>query len=215
MLMNQSLLREHRLKAGLSQVELAARAGTTQPSINRLETGQTQLTKKWAERLAPHLGIDPKQLLFGAESDKVKNVQRLRVVGTAAAGVWRDITLYEANEDAQELTIATDERFYHARQYALHIVGDSMNLLFPDGSYVTCVDFAESGLALKPGMIVHVERRQGHLIETTVKAISATGRKLEPRSTNTAHKPLTMNGDDSTEIVVRGIVTGSWNPINI
>jgi len=60
-----SNVREYRLTAGLSQVELAARAGTTQPTINRLENGGSKLTKEWAERLAPHLKTSAEKLLFG------------------------------------------------------------------------------------------------------------------------------------------------------
>lgn len=58
-------VREYRLSVGLSQVELAAKAGTSQPSINRLEKGETKLTKEWAERLAPHLKTTAEKLLFG------------------------------------------------------------------------------------------------------------------------------------------------------
>jgi transcriptional regulator with XRE-family HTH domain len=58
-------LRAYRELSGLSQVELAALAGTTQPTIFRLERGETKLTKEWAERLAPHLGTTAEALMFG------------------------------------------------------------------------------------------------------------------------------------------------------
>ncbi|SFL17881.1 S24 family peptidase [Methylorubrum salsuginis] len=59
-----SALRHFRSKAGLSQAALASAAGTSQPQIKRLETGERTLTKDWAERLAPHIGIDARTLLF-------------------------------------------------------------------------------------------------------------------------------------------------------
>lgn len=62
-------LRAFREAKGLSQNELASFAGTSQPQINRLESGQRKLSKEWAERLAPHLGISPEQLLFGPPAD--------------------------------------------------------------------------------------------------------------------------------------------------
>lgn len=41
----------------MSQQQLADLVGTSQPQIKRLEKGQRKLTKEWAERLAPHLGL--------------------------------------------------------------------------------------------------------------------------------------------------------------
>lgn len=57
-------LRQLREAAGLSQTELGDLAGTSQPQIQRLETGDRKLTKEWASRLAPHLGVSPERLLF-------------------------------------------------------------------------------------------------------------------------------------------------------
>lgn len=53
-----------RKDAGLTQARLAELAGTTQPQIRRLENGDRELTKRWAERLAPHLNVTPERLLF-------------------------------------------------------------------------------------------------------------------------------------------------------
>src|SRR5438477_12081611 len=52
-------LREER---GLSQARLAELAGCSQPDIFRLETGHARTTAEWAERLAPHLGVEPRDL---------------------------------------------------------------------------------------------------------------------------------------------------------
>ncbi|CAO4171141.1 LexA family transcriptional regulator [Methylorubrum extorquens] len=59
-----SALRHFRTKAGLSQQALATAAGTSQPQIKRLEAGERTLSKKWAEQLAPHLGVTAEALLF-------------------------------------------------------------------------------------------------------------------------------------------------------
>ncbi|WP_231711130.1 LexA family transcriptional regulator [Xanthobacter dioxanivorans] len=48
----------------MSQEALAKLVGTSQAQIDRLEKGQRKLTKEWAVRIAPHLGIDPSDLLF-------------------------------------------------------------------------------------------------------------------------------------------------------
>lgn len=58
-------IRKLREQRGLTQTELARRVHTSQPQINRLEAGERQLSKEWAEKLAPHLGISPVDLMFG------------------------------------------------------------------------------------------------------------------------------------------------------
>jgi len=50
------LVRDRRLEQGLSQSELAARAGMTQPALSRLEAGGTVPTIPVLDRLAAALG---------------------------------------------------------------------------------------------------------------------------------------------------------------
>lgn len=56
-------LRAWREFRGLSQVELAERAGTTHQVIGYLERGRTQLSAKWLRKLAPALDTTPGMLL--------------------------------------------------------------------------------------------------------------------------------------------------------
>ncbi|WP_247893431.1 XRE family transcriptional regulator [Azospirillum endophyticum] len=56
-------MRELRQAAGLSQEKLAELAGTSQPQINKLETGQRKMTVDWAVKLAGPLGVEPTALL--------------------------------------------------------------------------------------------------------------------------------------------------------
>jgi transcriptional regulator with XRE-family HTH domain len=73
-------LRAFREKAGLSQQQLAEKAGTSQPQIVRLEKepdedDYREMTVSWALRLAPPLGITPielfPQLLESLRSDSI------------------------------------------------------------------------------------------------------------------------------------------------
>lgn len=56
-------LREFRQAAGLSQERLAELIGSSQPTIQKLETGRMRLTVDYAARLGPALGIHPDELL--------------------------------------------------------------------------------------------------------------------------------------------------------
>lgn len=66
MIAAMSTLRALRQAAGLSQEKLAELAGTSQPQINKLETGQRKMTVDWAVKLAAPLGVEP-TLLLGLE----------------------------------------------------------------------------------------------------------------------------------------------------
>lgn len=209
-------IRNLREAQGLTQAQLAKLVGTSQPQIRRLEAGERKLTKEWAKRLAPHLQTTAKELMFDvAEEDaSTFEVEGLPIVGTSRAGDWLDITMIDAGEhDYETIPVARNARFPRARQYALLVSGDSMNLVFAEGTYVTCVDFADSGLSLTPGMIVHVERTLAgrQLVETTVKKVGVN--ELLPLSSNPIHKPLPISGNGDTEITVRGVVIGKWEPI--
>lgn len=153
------------------------------------------------------------------ESVREADLGTLPVVGIIEAGQFRDITLMDQDEEFETINVARDPRFPRARQYALKVNGDSMNELFADGSYVTAVDFWDSGLDPKDGLIVHVERRiaDTHLVETTLKQIKRDGAvvMLQPRSTNPKHKPIPMEGEKGSEIVIRGVITGKWEPMRI
>lgn len=51
-------------RAGLNGAQLARKAGCQPPEISRLIAGNRKITPAWAKRLAPHLGIDPADLIF-------------------------------------------------------------------------------------------------------------------------------------------------------
>lgn len=204
-----SRLRDLRQKAGISQQALADRVGTSQPQIKRLEDGARKLTKEWAERLAPALHTTAEALMFGTGGPK-----GMPVLGIIEAGQFRDISLLDQSDEPPSIAVARDERFPHAEQYALQVSGDSMDELFPDGSFVTCANWADTGMHMRPGLIVHVERTIGSLVETTLKEIQGTGPfTLKPRSSNPKHKPITLTGADGVEVTVKGLVTGKWEPM--
>lgn len=215
----RNLLKHFREERKMTQATLADLIGTSQSQVNRLEHSHRKLTVEWAERIAPHLGIDAKALLFGGTPATVSDrmpVIGLYVEGTVQAGSFRDITLEVSDAEKQKIPVAVDDRFGSARQYALEVRGDSMDRQFPDRSFVTCVSWNDLGRELQPGMILHIERHRLDLVETTLKRFELiSGKKwLMPDSSNPNHHPIEINGDENTEILIKGMVTGSWRPIS-
>lgn len=215
-------LKQARIEAGYrSAAEAAEALGVNYVTYVAHENGNSGFRTDSAEKYARRFGVTLEWLLTG-RGDHAKvgaiplriEVIGLPVLGNIQAGHWLETSFAEEMGVAPELLpVARDERFPRARQYALRVLGDSMDLEYPDGSYVTCVDFAESGLPIVDGLTVHVERRRfdGQMIEITLKRVEKRGKEfiLVPRSSNPQWQPLTFDNSNA-EIVIRGIVTGGW-----
>ncbi|KAA0583663.1 helix-turn-helix domain-containing protein [Azospirillum sp. B21] len=139
-------MRELRQAAGLSQEKLAELAGTSQPQINKLETGQRKMTVDWAVKLAQPLGVEP-AVLLGLDLPAVPAAARparpamppllrtppagmqqaqaasMPVRAAARGGVDQEMFL----EDGPIDWIARPDYLKNARDpYAMYVVGESM-----------------------------------------------------------------------------------------
>jgi SOS-response transcriptional repressor LexA len=190
------------------------------------ENGNSGFKTATAEKYARKFNVSLDWLLTGRGQMSAKGVvpaeievAGLPVLGAIQAGHWLETTFLDQDGEPEMLPVARDSRFPRARQYALRIVGDSMDLDYPDGSYVTCVDFAESGLAVGPGLTVHVERHRagGQLVEITLKLVTAERGTLylTPRSSNPAHQPFALKSLGPDDVRIRGVVTGGWRRTSI
>lgn len=89
------LIRGARKRAGLSQAELAERAGTSQPAIARYETGRVEPDLSTLSRLATACGFRLELALIPVDED---DLRRLRATSTASPAA-----LVEANRRATKL----------------------------------------------------------------------------------------------------------------
>lgn len=203
--------------------ELADKVGTSIPQLIRLEKGQRKLTKEWAERIAPYLNVPPAQLLFPEASTP----PGAPVLGTVQAGVWREASEDPLHIEGWEDPIAggyeripapPDRRYPHAAVFALRVEGDSMDRVFPPGSYALCVRLADAGLGpldIAPGSVVVCQRRRHDIYEATLKRLRRSGGDivLEPDSTNPRHKPITLRPPrhaQETETTIAALVVGKY-----
>ncbi|NLS19868.1 helix-turn-helix transcriptional regulator [Rhizobium sp. P40RR-XXII] len=148
-----STIKELREKKGLSQQQLADLAGTSQPQIKRLETGERKLTKEWAERLAPHLDTIAPSLMFEMPSaaasqpesgsvhplelpnaeirGKVEGVGRkIPVYGQAVGGLDGEFIM---NGSILYEVMAPPILSHISGAYAVQVSGDSMYPRYEDG----------------------------------------------------------------------------------
>lgn len=218
-----------RKNSGYDTAADAARAlGVRLPTYYSHENGSIGLRAHVAEKYARKFKVSLDWLLTGRGEMSTSGVvahemgiEGLPLLGSIQAGHWLETTFADEGLEVEMVPVVRDQRFPHAKQYALRVVGDSMDLDYPDGSIVTCVDFAESGLALAEGMIVHVERHRGggQLVEVTLKFVERRrGGEfvLVPHSSNSKYTSIPLNGSGSdTEVFMKGIVTGGWTPAPI
>jgi len=157
-----SMIRSLREARGLTQAQLAERAATSQPQIRRLEAGERQLTKDWAQRLAPHLGVTASRLMFGDESPSDKPVandilvqsnetiggapanarlgdvlpdptEKIPVYGQAVGGVDGEFAM---NGNRLEDVFAPPSLSSVTGAYAVYVAGESMEPRYFDGEIV-------------------------------------------------------------------------------
>lgn len=208
-------IRELRQEKGLTIEALAELVGTTGATIQRLETGNRQLTEKWINKIAKCLDVQVAEL-FG--NILPVDEHGLPVLGEVQAGVWKEVDNADEAKYAV-LPIGPDPRFPGAEQFALMVRGESMNRVFPPGQYVVCVRWAQIGRGPRDGDLVIVERRRDGLVEATCKRVAIKNQKIylmpesnDPRWQNPIE--IELNGSlENDEIVVTALVIGRYEQI--
>lgn len=150
-----SVIKELRDKLKLSQADLAEAVGTSQPQIKRLESGDRKLTKEWAERLAPFLGVSAEDILFNRAKveesaqeetnlggnvfelpnavirDKVEGLGRkIPVYGQAVGGIDGEFLM---NGSVLYEVMAPPVLSNVSGAYAVQVAGESMSPRYEDG----------------------------------------------------------------------------------
>lgn len=167
-------------RAGLSSVKLAEIAGTSRQQINKLASGEREMTAIWAERLAPILKTAPELLVFPS----LRRTRAPLISWVSAGRMFEQDAVRKG--DVRKYVLAAD--LPKGDWIVLEIQGDSMNLVAPDGSYIF-VNLADDTL-VNEGFYVFTTP-QG---EATFKRYRAAekGRppRLQPFSTNPDHETI-------------------------
>lgn len=138
-----SRVRFKRDELGLTQTELAERAGTSQQAIEQLENGKTQ-RPRYLPELANVLGVTVDWLVKGSGDDNVTYVapykprQNYPLISKVQAGAW--------NEAIEAYTSRDVDHWYESDA---HIQGQGFWLLV-DGESMT----SPSGLSIPEGTLV-------------------------------------------------------------
>lgn len=167
-------IQELRRARGMTAEELAALVGTKKTQLGKLERGERRLSDHWAQRIAPHLGVEPFELF--APEGIAANFRFVPVIGLVSCGNWA-----EAVEDA---TMRVPSFYGGPRSFALRPEGDSLDLILQGAGFVI-VDPDETDLLDRKFYVVMNEEG-----ETTAKQYRASPSRLEPASRNPDHKAI-------------------------
>ncbi len=204
-------IRRLREAKSLTQTALADLVGTSQPQIRRLEASERKLSKEWAERLAPHLGVTAESLMF-PDGKKPNGLERIvspigavPVTGKVAANTWLSVDDMDFGYDDIEY-VPSASGYPVELQFALKVEGNCLNKVANHGDRLICLDIAKTGVETEDGDLVIVERSrfEGQMIERTAKRLrrTADGYELWPESTDPAHQePIKLHRVDNGDHV--------------
>ncbi|MDN5249746.1 MAG: helix-turn-helix transcriptional regulator [Alphaproteobacteria bacterium] len=145
-------LLELRKAKGLSQARLAVLANTTPGQIKHLEKGVRKLTKEWAERIAPHLGVTAQELLFPDDSVEysTKMVTRKNTSGVPILLQLSNKEWIENLGDIEELANSNLNSFdlkSDKKLFAVRLLLDLQNGLARLNELAICVPIAQGDIS--------------------------------------------------------------------
>lgn len=165
-------------------------------------------------KLADALGVEPKDLLSG-DVDAIPVGPKLYLKGEVAAGLWCDAIEWPRS-DWMPMTGAPNVNAEPAHRHFLRVKGDSMNLLYPEGSYVECVSVFGHAEAMPGKRVIVIRKREDQFCEATVKELVEIDGVLwaVPRSTNPAHQAYRLDdpGEGIEEVRIAAVVVSSVRP---
>ena len=230
-----------RLKViGISERAACLKAGVGVNTVRHMRKRDHSPKIENLVRLAAVLRVPASYLLDAAAeaetedgNDKMPlrpvSVMTVYVKGAVQAGVWADAIEWDSS-DWLPIFVPEEARYPRVERFGLQVRGNSMDRLYPAGSILITVRFADIGRGPEPGDKVVVIRRSetGDQFEATVKVYELDELNrviLWPRSTDPEHQaPIILpaasyefagNGHDGDQashpdLEISSLVIGSY-----
>lgn len=225
-------------KKGLSERKACLNAGISIDFIRDMRrNGSTPKTDKLL-KLAKSLNVDINIFLHALNDTIPLNTDTpisklpfstIYIIGQVQAGQWTQATEWP-REDWIPFPFPINTQYKDLPTFALKVKGDSMNLLYPEGSIVIAVNFCDLGRNPEDGECVVTIRRDPltDCYEATLKIVQIRDHSilLWPRSDNpdftkpiqlpkmtTRYQGNGLDGDTSSapDVMIQSLVIWSFN----
>ena len=206
-----------RKRLGLTQSELARRLGTGQGTVSKWERGKEAPRFESLETIADVLGVSNADLFDAGARDMLGIAKpagaQVGVVGAAETGAWRDSS--EVSHFSEPMIrLPYNEALEGVRLFGLFINDDSMNEVYPLGSFVFAAYLDRNSAPVHHDYVVATRHDEEGMQETIVRQyqVHADGTEwLWPRSTAPQYrKPSsTEQTDPSIMLTISGVVVAS------
>lgn len=207
-------MREIIEKSEKTQEEVGELLGLAQSSLSLILSGKRKLKNDFIMKFCEVFKVSPSDLYSSVKSIIIPH-EEIPVVGFVQAGVFGDATQIPETEQIK-ICLSLGEQYKRMRKFCLEVRGDSMDMVYPEGSILACVlleDYLSYNQALD-GKRVIVQRRNDALeVESTVKEYrSIDGRVwLMPHSKSGKYTPIILSDDGGqSNATIIGVVVGSY-----
>ncbi len=162
---------------GLSASALARLIGVSRAAVAQWEADETAPTAENLQKISQALDVtlvEPRpQMVLGSLGRRP--VDEMPVVGAVQASAWLEI---DGDFDApvEHIPVLRNPRYTRARQFALKVVGTSMNKVVQPGEYVIVASWPDLGTELRDGELVVVRRERAMTYEVTLKRARWNGK---------------------------------------
>lgn len=177
-------IREWRDKSGLTQEQLAERAGMTKSMISEIESGKKRLHDDHVMALAAAFAIGPEMLLLDPIASETA-FRMVPLVSWVSAGAFREVGQAMPTDEFPAVEVAG---LPPGDWFALTVEGDSMDRISPPGSIIL-VNRRDKKLVPNACYVIANE-----LGEATYKRYRPSPERFEPVSVRSDLDPIFPDG---------------------
>ena len=185
-------IKQRMRERGVRQIDLANALGLLPNKVSLSLTGKRRFTVREMDIV--------RQLLTAEAVELPPPLPMIPVIGQVAASGWQSAV------QKSSLSMPSPDPELSSRAFGLDVEGDSMDLFVQDGGRVI-VDPDDKSLFPRRFYVVLNDYN-----ETTFKRFFADPARLEPCSTNPAHKVIFFGGGETFTVVGRVVWFASRTP---